>query len=69
MKIGSKVNETLTIENTRYPNLTGIVTYIHPKRRYYVAEFSTPGGKVSETFYFKYRRSESALRAEKGEEA
>lgn len=69
MKIGSEIKATLTIENTQYPNLTGIVTYIHPKRRYYVAEFSTPGGKVKESFHFKYRRGESALRAEKGEKA
>ena len=56
MKLGEKVvrmPETFRDygEESRTPRaVAGRVTYIHPKRRFHMVEFETPGGALRECF-------------------
>lgn len=61
MKIGDKVTKALSWGDISkegahgHPDkvvATGTVVYIHPKRRFYVLEFTFPAGKFRESFFF-----------------
>lgn len=50
VKIGDIVHERLQLETKTDKSYEGTVIYIHPKGRFYRAEFQLPFGKVREAF-------------------
>lgn len=61
MKVGDKVKMAPTMVCKagieRNDPLDGVITYIHPKRIFYMVEFTAPGGrKFSESFFIGNRR-------------
>lgn len=55
MQVGDKVHKPLTdivsgSANTPRPKFTGRVVRVHPKGRFYLAEFQLPGGIIRECF-------------------
>ena len=59
MKIGDEITITPAFDGCNGKPVKARVVYIHPERRYYIAEFSGPAPnyhKVRETFPFQYRR-------------
>lgn len=56
MLIGDKIKITPTLEDRAEAKVTATVVYIHPKRRYYVAEYQNRDGQMlRETFPFRHR--------------
>lgn len=54
MLVGDKIKITPTLEAGA--KVTATVVYIHPKRRYYVAEYQNRDGQtLRETFPFRHR--------------
>lgn len=54
MLVGDKIKITPTLEARA--KVTATVVYIHPKRRYYVAEYQNRDGQtLRETFPFRHR--------------
>ncbi len=56
INLGDKVSVTpVTFGRTEtHPKAQhmGVVVYVHPKRRFFTAEFELPGGRVRESFQF-----------------
>lgn len=55
MKVGETVHKPLTdimsgSANTPRPKFTGRVVWVHPKGRFYLAEFQLPVGVIRECF-------------------
>ena len=55
MQVGETVHKPLTdivsgSANTPRPKFTGRVVWVHPKGRFYLAEFQLPGGIIRECF-------------------
>ena len=51
VKVGDTVTERLQFDKGRSTvPYKGTVIYVHPKRRFYRAEFKLPGGYVREAF-------------------
>ena len=55
MQVGDTVHKPLTdivsgSANTPRPKFTGRVVWVHPKGRFYLAEFQLPGGVIRECF-------------------
>ena len=56
MLVGDKIKITPTLEDRAGAEVTATVVYIHPKRRYYVAEYRNGRGEtLRETFPFRHR--------------
>lgn len=56
MLIGDKIKIRPTLENRVGAEITATVVYIHPKRRYYAAEYQNRDGQtLRETFPFRHR--------------
>lgn len=56
MLVGDKIKITPTLEDRAGAEVTATVVYIHPKRRYYVAEYlSGDGHSLREAFPFQHR--------------
>lgn len=61
MKIGDIVtNHVLFSEDPckRRETVSGRCVYIHPQRRFYVAEFDIGGRKLREAYYFQTRKGD-----------
>lgn len=57
MLVGDKIKITPTLEARAEVRAT--VVYIHPKRRYYVAEYQSRDGQtLRETFPFRHRKGQ-----------
>lgn len=57
MLVGDKIKIVPTLEDRKGTAVTATVVYIHPKRRYYVAEYlSGDGTPLRETFPFRHRQ-------------
>lgn len=57
MLTGDKIKITPTLEGRAGAEVTATVVYIHPKRRYYVAEYrGADGTPLRETFPFRHRQ-------------
>ena len=57
MLVGDKIKISPTLEDRAGETVTATVVYIHPKRRYYVAEYLSKGGHpLRETFPFQHRQ-------------
>lgn len=71
MKTGDRIGSLPLSCGEDYPNrrkfYPGRVIYIHPQRRYFVAELELPGGHhVRETYYFNAPASGTAKPKSKG---
>ena len=56
MLVGDKIKIIPTLEDRAGAEVTATVVYIHPKRRYYVAEYRTGRGEtLRETLPFRHR--------------
>lgn len=56
MLVGDKIKITPTLEARAGAKVAATVVYIHPKRRYYVAEYQSQDGQtLRETFPFRHR--------------
>ena len=53
VKVGDIVQERLQFESRSTRLYKGKVIYVHPKRRFYRAEFQLQRGKVTEAFLIK----------------
>lgn len=57
MKVGDKVSRRPVSFGEREdrlaprPVMTGRIVYIHPKGRFHIVEFDTPGGPIRESFH------------------
>ena len=59
MLVGDKIKITPTMEDRPGKQVTATVVYIHPKRRYYVAEYPAGDGTtLRETIPFRHRQGE-----------
>lgn len=57
MLVGDKIKITPTLEGRAGAAVTATVVYIHPKRRYYVAEYLVGDGTpLREAFPFRHRQ-------------
>ena len=57
MLVGDRIKITPTLEDRAGVEVTATAVYIHPKRRYYVAEYRGGDGKLlRETFSFQHRQ-------------
>lgn len=57
MLVGDKIKITPTMEDTAGAEVTATVVYIHPKRRYYVAEYLGKNSQpLRETLLFQHRQ-------------
>lgn len=57
MLVGDKIKIIPTLEGRAGMEVTATVVYIHPKRRYYVAEYLSGNGMpLHETFPFRHRQ-------------
>ena len=52
MKVGDRVSELVSFGDTTPLRKTGTVVYIHPERRFYVAEFEFEKGRLRESYLF-----------------
>ena len=56
VRVGDKIKIAPTLEDRAGTEVTATVVYIHPKRRYYVAEYRSGGGcLLRETLPFWHR--------------
>lgn len=56
MLVGDKIQITPAIANSGGEKVQATVVYIHPKRRYYVAEYLLGDGQpLRESFPFRHR--------------
>ena len=56
MLVGDKIKIAPTLEGRAGAEVTATVVYIHPKRRYYVAEYRNGDGQpLRETLPFRHR--------------
>ena len=57
MLVGDKIKIVPTLEDREGTAVEATVVYIHPKRRYYVAEYLSKGGHLlREAFPFRHRQ-------------
>ena len=57
MLVGDKIKIVPTLEDRAGAEVTATVVYIHPKRRYYMAEYLGGNGTpLRETFPFRHRQ-------------
>jgi hypothetical protein len=66
MRVGDKITIRLGVECGEKTPVSARVVYIHPQRRYYVAEFTIGGRTAREAFLCPDRESESDWRKHHG---
>lgn len=64
MTVGDQIRVIPTIDGIQRPAATATVIYIHPKRRFYTVEYTVPGGRLRESFQFRYRRPDNPGKGE-----
>ena len=59
MKLGDKKTIQPMVDGVLGTQVTGRVVYIHPKRRYYMVEYTGANGSpLRESFAFEHRRGD-----------